>query len=82
MKMIEFLCRSIMCVPWVEIKDLNVLIDAKSFLETSIKNREETYENFFEMNRNNDYTTGNLLSYEYFSKHYKLISIVLSKNLN
>ena len=27
------------------------------------------------MSRNNDYTTGNLIDYEYFSKHYKLIAI-------
>ena len=32
-----------------------------------------------EMERNNDYTTGNLLDYEYFSKHYKLIATDLSK---
>ena len=31
------------------------------------------------MGRNNDYTTGNLLDYEYFSKHYKLIAIDLGK---
>ena len=31
------------------------------------------------MTKNNDYTTGNLLDYEYFSKHYKLIAIDLSK---
>ena len=31
------------------------------------------------MGRNNDYTTGNLLDYEYFSKHYKLVAIDLSK---
>ena len=31
------------------------------------------------MSRNNVYTTGNLLDYEYFSKHYKLIAIDLSK---
>ena len=33
------------------------------------------------MGRNNDYTTGNLLDYEYFSKHYKLIAIDLSKQV-
>ena len=33
------------------------------------------------MSKNNDYTTGNLLDYEYFSKHYKLILIDLSKQL-
>ena len=29
--------------------------------------------------KDNDYTTGNLLDYEYYSKHYKLIAIDLSK---
>ena len=33
------------------------------------------------MGRNNDYTTSNLLDYEYFSKHYKLIAIDLSKQI-
>ena len=33
------------------------------------------------MGRNNNYTTGNLLDYEYFSKHYKLIAIDLSKEI-
>ena len=33
------------------------------------------------MGRNNDYTTGNLLDYEYFLKHYKLIAIALSKQI-
>ena len=31
------------------------------------------------MSKNNDYTTGNFLDYEYFSNHYKLIAIDLSK---
>ena len=35
----------------------------------------------FKMGRNNDYKTGNLLDYEYFSKHYKLIGIDLSKQI-
>ena len=33
------------------------------------------------MGRNNNYTTGYLLDYEYFSKHYKLIAIDLSKQI-
>ena len=66
-------------VPNVQIKDFNVLIDGKSFFDMPIKNEEETYEQIIEMGRNNDYTTGNLLDYEYFSKHYKLIAIDLSK---
>ena len=34
-----------------------------------------------EMSENNDYTTGNLLDYEYFSNHDKLIGIHLSKQI-
>ena len=64
--------------PTIEIKDYNVLIDGKSFFEIPIKNKEETYEAIIELIRNGDYTTGNLLDYEYFSTHYKLIAIDLS----
>ena len=46
-----------------------------------VKNKEETYEKSFEMSKNNDYITSNLLYYEYFSKHYKLIAINLSKQI-
>ena len=31
------------------------------------------------MSKNNDYATGNLLNYDYFSNHYKLIAIDLTK---
>ena len=65
----------------VQIKNPNVLIDGKSFFDMPIKNNEETYEQINEMGRNNDYTTGNLLDYEYFSKHYKLNAIDLSKQI-
>ena len=68
-------------VPHVQIKDFNVLIDGKSFFDMPIKNYEETYEQIIEMPRNNDYTTGNLLDYEYSSTHYKLIGIGLSKQI-
>ena len=33
------------------------------------------------ISKNNDYTTGNLLDYEYFLKHWKLIVIDLSKQI-
>ena len=68
-------------VPNVQIKDINVLIDGKCFFDMPIKNDEETYEQIIEMGRSNDYSTGNLLDYEYFSKHYKLIAIDLSKQI-
>ena len=59
----------------------NVLIDGKSFFDIPIKNGEETYKQIIEMRRNNDYMTGNLLDFEYFSKHYKLIAIDLNKQI-
>ena len=40
--------------PKVEIKDFNVLIDGKSFLDVPVKNKDETYENIIEMSKNND----------------------------
>ena len=66
-------------VPNVRIKDFNVLIDGKSFFDLPVKNEEEAYEKIIEMSNNNDYTTGNLLDFAYFKKHYKLIAIDLSK---
>ena len=47
----------------------------------SVKNKEETYEKIIEMSKNSDYASVNLLDYEYFSKHYKLITIDLSKQI-
>ena len=46
-----------------------------------IKKEEEIYKQIIEMGRNNDYKTGNLLDYEYFSKHCKLIAIDLRKQI-
>ena len=69
-------------VPNVQIKDSNMLTDGKGFFDMPIKNGKETDEQIIEMRRKNNYTAGNLLDYEYFSKHYKLIPIDLSKQMN
>ena len=66
-------------VPKVRVNYFNVLIDGKSFFGFSVKNEEKTYEKIIEMSNNNDYTTGNLLDFAYFKKHYKLIATDLSK---
>ena len=63
----------------IEIKDFNVLIDGKPVFEIPVKYKEEDYEKIIEISKNNDYTTCNLLDYEYFKDHYKLIAIDLSK---
>ena len=67
--------------PKVEIKDFIVLIDVKSFFDAPVKNKEEAYEKIINISINSDYRTGNLLDYKYFSKHYKLILIDLSKQI-
>ena len=63
-------------LPNVMVKDYNVIIDNLAFFDLPIKTEEEAYE---KISRNNEYTTGNLLDYHYFKKHYKLIAIDLSK---
>ena len=68
-------------VPKIEIKEFNVLTDGKQFFETPVKNREQAYEAIIEMTKNSDYTTGNLLGYEYFSKHYRLIPTDLRRQI-
>ena len=57
------------------------MINRKPFFEIPINNKEEAYEAIIEMSKNNNYTTGNLLDYEHFSKHYKLTAIDLSKQI-
>ena len=69
-------------LPSVEIKDYNVLIDGNAFFELPIKNIEEPYEKIIQItDRSGYYTRGNLLDYEYFKEHYKLIAIDLSKQI-
>ena len=66
-------------LPNVMVKDYNVIIDKLAFFDLPIKTEEEAYEKIIDISRNNEYTTGNLLAYDYFKKYYKLIAIDLSK---
>ena len=61
------------------VKDYNVIIDKLAFFDLPIKNEEEAYEKVIDISKNNEYTTGILLDYDYFKKYYKLIVIDLSK---
>ena len=63
----------------VMVKDYNVIIDKLAFFDLPIKTEEEAYEKIIDISRNNEYTTSNLLDYDYFKKYYKLIAIDLSK---
>ena len=66
-------------LPNVMVKNYNVIIDKLAFFDLPIKTEEEGYEKIIDISRNNEYTTGNLLDYDYFKKYYRLIAIGLSK---
>ena len=66
-------------LPNVMVKDYNVIIDKLAFFDLPIKTEKEAYEKILDISENNEYMTGNLLDYDYFKKHYKLIAIDLSK---
>ena len=66
-------------LPRVMVKDYNVIIDKLAFFDLPTRTEEEAYEQIIDISRNNEYTTGNLLDYDYFKKHYKLIAVDLSK---
>ena len=61
------------------VKDFNVIIDKLAFFDLPIKTEEVAYEKIIDISRNNEYTAGNLLDYDYFKRYYKLIAIDLSK---
>ena len=61
-------------------KDDSVMIDGKSFLDQAVKSDMRTYDKIqkIETGQADDYTTGCLLDFNYFNKHYKMIAIDLS----
>ena len=63
----------------VMVKDYNVIIDKLAIFDLPIKTEEEEYEKIINITRNNEFTAGHLLDYDYFKKHYKSIAIDLSK---
>ena len=69
------------CLPNVEIKDYNVMIDGKNFFDQPINSNLKTYDNIrkISIGHGDDYTTGCLLDYIYFKKYYKMIVVDLSK---
>ena len=68
-------------IPTEKIKDYNVTIDGRNFLDQPFKYDIKSYENIRKIvtGQGDDYTTGCLLDYNYFKNHYKMIAIDLSK---
>ena len=69
------------CLPNVEIKDYNVMINGENVFDQPIKNNKVTYENIRKIatGQGDDYTIGCLLNYPYFKDSYKMIAVNLSK---
>ena len=68
-------------LPTVEIKDYNIVINGENFFDQPIKNNKITYDNIRKIatGQGDDYTTGCLLDYQYFTDTYKMIAVDLSK---
>ena len=50
-------------------------------MDEPVKSKRRSIPKIIETSKNKNYTIGNLLDYEYFSEHYKLIAIDLSKQI-
>ena len=68
-------------LPTVEIKDYNVITNAKNFFDQLVQNDLRTYDDIrkIAIGQGDDCTTGCLLDYNYFKNYYKMIAIDLSK---
>ena len=65
----------------INLNKYNVIIDGRNFYENPIESDIEKYRELKKViiGKGEDYTTGSLLDYNYFKKHYKLVAVDLSK---
>ena len=68
-------------LPRTDFKKYNVIIGGRNFYDNPIENDTEKYRELKNVmiEKGEDYTTGPLLDYNYFKKHYKLVAVDLSK---
>ena len=68
-------------LPRNDFKKYNVIIDGRNFYDNPIESDIEKYRELKKVmiGKGEDYTTGSLLDYDYFKKHYKLVVVDLSK---
>ena len=69
------------CLPRNDLNKYNVIIDGRNFYDNPIESDIEKYRELKKVmiGKGEDYTTGSLLDYNYFLKHYKLAAVDLSK---
>ena len=63
-------------LPKIDFKKYNVIIDGRNFYDNPIESDIEKYRELKKVmiGKGEDYTTGSLLDYDYFKKHYKISS--------
>ena len=68
-------------LPRIDLKKYNVIIDGRNFYDNPIENDIEKYRELKKVmiGKGEDYTTGSLLDFNYFDKHYELVAVDLSK---
>ena len=68
-------------LPRIDLKKYNVIIDGRNFYDNPIDSDIEKYRELKKVmiGKGENYTTGSLLDYDYFNKHYKLVAVDLSK---
>ena len=68
-------------LPRIDLKIYNVIIDGRNFYDNPIESDIEKYRELKKVmiGKGEDYTTGSLLDYDYFNKHYKLVAVDLPK---
>ena len=68
-------------LPRIDIEKYNVIIDGRNFYDNPIESDIEKYRELKKVmiGKGEDYTTGYLLDFNYFDKHYKLVTVDLSK---
>ena len=67
--------------PRNDLNQYNVIIDGRNFYDNPIESDIEKYRELKKVmiGKGEDYSTGSLLDYDYFKKHYKLVAVDLSK---
>ena len=68
-------------LPRIYLNKYNIIIDGRNFYDNLIENNIEKYRELKKVmiGKGEYYTTGSLLDFNYFLKHYKLIAVDLSK---
>ena len=68
-------------LPRIDLNKYNVIIDGRNFYDNPVERDIEKYRELKNVmiGKGEDYTTGTLLDFDYFKKHYKLVAVDLSK---